>query len=160
MTDALAPEDVNFEQVSRSLATVRIVGATLSCAVPAAAFTVLALALSPWFYAGVGAVVLVFLWLLWLIPRQVRAIGFATSDTDFLVRRGIMFRRLDIVPYGRIQYVDIQEGPIARKLGIARIQLHTASAHTDAALDGLPVEQAARLRDLLVANGAYNLSGL
>ena len=160
MPDALTPAGVDFCHVSKSLATVRLIAAVLSLGIPAAAFAVLGVIFSPWFYVGAGVAVLIFLWLLWLIPRQVRAIQFATTETDFLVRRGIMFRRLDIVPYGRIQYVGVHEGPIARKLGVAAIQLHTAAADTDASLDGLPASQAAELRDLLVANGVSNLSGL
>lgn len=160
MTDPLMPDGVVFRPVSSSLATVRLVGAAIFVGLPAVAFVVLGITLSPLFFVGAGALALVFLWLLWLIPRQVRAIGYATEESDFLVRRGIMFRRLDIVPYGRIQFVDVSEGPVARKLGIASCHLHTASASTDASIAGLPVEEAASLRDLLVRNGSANLSGL
>ena len=158
--DALAPAGIEFSHVSKSLATVRLIGAGLALLAPLIVFVVLGALVDAWFYAGAGACLLIFLWLLWLIPRQVNAMRFATTETDFLVRRGIMFRKLDIVPYGRIQYVDVKEGPIARWLGIAGVQLHTASASTDASLEGLPASDAADLRDLLVANGASNLSGL
>ena len=160
MSNALSPAGVEFRAVSPSLATVRLVGAALTCGLPAVALAVLAAFTSPWFFLAAAAFVALFLWLWWLIPRQVRATMYATSDTDFLVRRGIMFRRLDVVPYGRIQYVDIHEGPIARKLGVAQVQLHTASAGTDAKVDGLPTAEASSLRDLLLSNGAANLSGL
>lgn len=160
MSDPLTPTGVEFQHVSRSLATVRIAVAGISCAIPAIASGILGVVLSPWFYFGILVCGLIFVWLLWFLPRQVHAIRFATTDSDFLVRRGILFRRLDIVPYGRIQYVDVSEGPIARRLGIAEIQLHTASADTDATLDGLPVAEAARLRDLLVEGGSTGLSGL
>lgn len=159
-TDALSPVGVDFSHVSKSLATVRLIGAALSLLAPLVVFVVLGFVVDTWFFVGVGACALIFLWLLWLIPRQVNAMQFATTETDFLVRRGIMFRKLDIVPYGRIQYVDVKEGPIARWLGIAGVQLHTASASTDAFLEGLPAADAADLRDLLVANGASNLAGL
>lgn len=160
MVDALSPAGVTFRPVSRSLGTARIVGAALSVGPFLVTFVVLGILISPWFFIGAGVMFLLFAWLFWLIPRQVRALGYATTDSDFLVRRGIMFRRLDIVPYGRIQFVDVNEGPVARHLGIASCQLHTASASTDAAIAGLPVEEAASLRDLLVANGASELSGL
>lgn len=160
MTDPLAPAGVVFRPVSRSLASVRLVGVGIFVGLPAVAFVVLGVTLSPFFYIGAAVLALVFLWLLWLIPRQVRAIGYATEESDFLVRRGIMFRRLDIVPYGRIQFVDVSEGPVARHLGIASCHLHTASATTDASIAGLPAAEAASLRDLLVKNGSSNLSGL
>ena len=50
---------------------------------------------------------------------------------------GIMFRSLVVVPYGRMQYVDVNAGPLARKFGIATVQLHTASPATSASIDGL-----------------------
>lgn len=96
MPDALTPAGVDFRHVSKSLATVRLIAAVLSLGIPAVAFVVLGIVFSPWFYVGAGLAALIFLWLLWLIPRQVRAIQFATTETDFLVRKGIMFRRLDL----------------------------------------------------------------
>ncbi len=168
MTDPISPQGVEFRRVSSSLTKVRLIGAGIGLLLPALICVLVTIPLvsmglegvAPWLYGVAGFLLLLFLWLLWLIPRQVKAIGYATTDTDFLVRRGIMFRRLDIVPYGRIQFVDVNEGPIARRLGIATCQLHTASAGTDAKIDGLPVGEAAVLRDLLVANGSSNLSGL
>ena len=94
------------------------------------------------------------------IPRQVRAIGYAERDDDLLIRHGIMFRTLVVVPYGRMQYVDVQAGPLARKLGIAQVQLHTASASTDATIDGLEPAEAERLRDRLASRGEARLAGL
>ncbi len=158
--DPLNPAGVEFHGVSPLLARLRLIGAALTLLVPAVVLAVMGFVLQPWLYLPAGLLAAVFLWQAWLIPRQVRAIAYATTDTDFLVRRGIMFRRLDVVPYGRIQYVDVQEGPIARPLGIASVQLHTASAGTDASLDGLPSQQAADLRDLLMKLGSDELSGL
>ena len=71
-----------------------------------------------------------------------------------------MFRSLVVVPYGRMQYVDVAQGPIARACGVSSIQLHTASAATDASIDGLPPAEAERLRDRLTARGETKLAGL
>jgi membrane protein YdbS with pleckstrin-like domain len=65
-----------------------------------------------------------------------------------------------VVPYGRMQYVDVQAGPLARAYGIAQVQLHTASPGTDAAIDGLPADEATRLRDQLASRGEARLAGL
>lgn len=158
--DPLAPEGVQFKPVSPNLAKVRLVGAAISLLVPAVVVAVLAIILTACLWIAVALLLGVFLWLLWLIPRQVRAIGYATTQSDLLVRRGIMFRRLDVVPFGRIQFVDVHEGPVARALGIASCTLHTASASTDASIDGLPAAEANRLREQLVTAGTASLSGL
>jgi hypothetical protein len=104
--------------------------------------------------------VLVGLWVAWLVPRQVRALRYAERDDDMLIQRGIMFRSLVVVPYGRMQYVDVNAGPIDRWLGIAKVQLHTAAPATDASIAGLPPAEAARLRDRLASRGEARLAGL
>ena len=95
-----------------------------------------------------------------VIGRQVRAWGYAERADDLLVRHGVMWRELVVVPYGRMQYVDVQAGPVDRLVGIAGLQLHTASAGTDARIPGVGAEEAARLRDRLASRGEAQLAGL
>jgi membrane protein YdbS with pleckstrin-like domain len=111
-------------------------------------------------WIGLGAAVVVFAWLWWLIGRRVRSFGYAERDDDLLVTSGIMFRRLVIVPYGRMQLVDVQAGPIDRWLGITTVQLHTAAATTDASIPGLEPDTAAALRDRLAQRGEQRTAGL
>jgi membrane protein YdbS with pleckstrin-like domain len=107
------------------------------------------------------AVIAAFLgWAFWLIPRQVRAIGYAELEEDLMIRKGVMFRSIAVVPYGRMQFVDVQAGPLTRRAGIAQVQLHTASPGTDASIPGLPEAEAARLRDRLSEAGEARLAGL
>lgn len=110
--------------------------------------------------AGLAACVLLAAWAWWIIGRQVRAMGYAEREDDLLVVRGIMFKQLAIVPYGRMQMVDLKAGPIDRALGIASVQLHTAAATSDAAIDGLEPDQAAALRDRLAERGEQRSAGL
>ncbi|MFC7878094.1 PH domain-containing protein [Isoptericola sp. NPDC057391] len=154
------PPGVAWQRVSPRLVPARLISTAVTLAVPIVAGVVLALLVSPWFWllAGVPAALLV--WALLLVPRQVRAIGYAERDDDLLIRKGIMFRTLVVVPYGRMQYVDVEAGPLDRKLGIAKVQLHTASASTDADIPGLVPDEAERLRDRLTARGEARLAGL
>ncbi len=99
-------------------------------------------------------------WAWWLIGRRVRSYGYAERADDLLVTSGILLRRLVVVPYGRMQLVDVTAGPIDRWLGITTVQLHTAAATSDAAIPGLPPEQAAALRDRLAAVGERRSAGL
>lgn len=120
-----------------------------------------------WFWLGWAGVVIVaalvlvaVVWGLWLIPRNWRAWGYSERDDDLLVTHGVMFRRLTVVPYGRMQFVDVASGPLERRYGLATIQLHTASPATDAKIPGLPAQEAARLRDRLSALGEAQAAGL
>jgi membrane protein YdbS with pleckstrin-like domain len=92
--------------------------------------------------------------------RRVRAWAFAERRDDLLVRRGVMFRRLSVIPYGRMQFVDVTAGPFERSLGLATVQMHTAAAASDARIPGLEAAEAARLRDQLTALGESRAAGL
>lgn len=158
--DPFSPGGVVFRPVSGNLVTVRLISAGLSLGIPLLTLAALAVWVTPWFWLGAAVPLALLLWLLWLVPRQVRAIGYAEADDDLVIRRGILFKSMSIVPYGRMQFVDVHQGPLDRHFGISSVQLHTASASTDATLPGLPADEASRLRDRLTARGEARLAGL
>ena len=160
MTSPFDPHDVTWNRVSPRLVTAMLVPAAISLGIPAVVGVVLAWTISPWFWLLAGFPILFLVWSILLIPRQVRAIGYAERDDDLLIRKGVMFRSMVVVPYGRMQYVDVEAGPLDRKLGLAKVQLHTASVGTDAVIPGLPPDEAARLRDRLASRGEARLAGL
>jgi uncharacterized protein len=95
-----------------------------------------------------------------IVGRAVRSWGYAERADDLLVTRGILNRQLVVVPYGRMQYVDVTAGPLDRRFGLSTVQLHTAAAATDARIPGLVPAEAARLRDRLAARGEATSAGL
>jgi membrane protein YdbS with pleckstrin-like domain len=106
--------------------------------------------------AGLALLVIGWPW----IGRRVRSWGYAERADDLVVGSGIWFRRLVVVPYGRLQFVDVTAGPLDRALGLTSVQLHTAAATSDAAIPGLTPEVAAQLRDRLAAKGEQRSAGL
>lgn len=92
--------------------------------------------------------------------RRVRAWGYAERAEDLWVRRGVMFRRMSVIPYGRMQYIEVTAGPFERAFGLATVQMHTAAAASDARIPGLPAVEAARLRDQLTSLGESHAMGL
>jgi uncharacterized protein len=94
------------------------------------------------------------------VRRRVRAWSYTERDDDLLVRRGVLFSRLSVVPYGRMQFIDVTAGPIERSFGLATVRLHTAAAASDARIPGLSREEAARLRDRLAELGEAQAAGL
>lgn len=95
-----------------------------------------------------------------LIVRSVHSWGYAERADDLLVRHGLMVRRLSIVPYARMQFVDVSAGPLERLFGLATVTLHTAAAASDAKIPGLVGPAATRLRDRLAALGETRVEGL
>lgn len=94
------------------------------------------------------------------VGRRFGSWGYAERGEDLLVRRGVMFSRLSVVPYGRMQFIDVTAGPLERAFGLATVRLHTAAASTDARIPGLEREEAARLRDSLAELGEAQAAGL
>lgn len=98
--------------------------------------------------------------LLEAVRRRFLAWGYAEREDDLLIRRGVVLRRTSVVPYGRMQYVDVTAGPLDRRLGLATVVLHTAAAATDATIPGLAAAEADRLRDRLAALGEARAAGV
>ena len=150
----------DWQRVSRKLVWVELaevlVGAILGLGVGFALVFV-----TDWVgWAVVGVVAAVSVVRFVLVPRRVWAIGYVLRDDDLVVRRGILFSRLVAVPYGRMQLIDVNRGLVARALGLAELRLVTAAAASNVAIPGLPVQEAAELRDLLVARAEERRVGL
>jgi hypothetical protein len=159
--DPFAPAGVDWTPVSGRLIGVRMVATGLSAGLLALVILVIALVVDRWpVWLGLLVPVIAFAWSATLIPRRVRAWGYAEREDDLMIRHGVLFRALTVVPYGRMQYVDVNAGPLDRLFGVATVQLHTASASTDATIPGLVPAEAARLRDRLTARGQARLAGL
>jgi hypothetical protein len=92
--------------------------------------------------------------------RRVRAWAYRERDDDLIVQRGVMVSRLSVVPYGRMQFIDVVAGPIERAYGLATVRMHTAAAASDARIPGLSRDEADRLRDHLAELGEARAAGL
>ncbi|WP_231329187.1 PH domain-containing protein [Actinomadura graeca] len=89
-----------------------------------------------------------------------RSFGYAERADDLIVTHGVVVKRLIVVPYGRMQFVDVTAGLLERWMGIATVRMHTAAAATDATIPGLPATEAALLRDRLARKGEERSMGL
>ena len=131
--------------------------------VPLAALVtvVLALGASAWgAVLGAGVVLALGVVAEWIARRRVRAWRYAEREDDLLVQRGLLFSRLSVVPYGRMQFIDVTAGPFERSFGLATVRMHTAAAASDARIPGLSGAEAARLRDRLAELGEAQAAGL
>jgi uncharacterized protein len=165
-SDLFAPPGAPWQRVSPALTKVRRILAIP----PLVLIAVITGALgatgvgSGWLTALFTAVAVVALaiaaWVWSWAPRNTASWGYAEDEDDLLVTGGVMLRRLVAVPYGRMQFVDMQAGPIDRAFGIASVTLHTASTETAATIPGLPAAEATRLRNRLTELGESAGAGL
>jgi uncharacterized protein len=152
--------ELAWQPVSPALRTVRLITLATFTGPLLLAGLVVALVVTPWVWLGVLGVLVLAVWAAWVIHRQVGAISWVELEEEIVIRKGRLYRTLVSVPYGRLQYVDIQSGPLARAFGIASCEIHTASPESGGSLPGLPTAEAEALRARLAARGEAQRAGL
>jgi uncharacterized protein len=103
--------------------------------------------LSPW-YLYVAALIVALVATIVIPGRRYRAWAYRTSDDELHIQQGIWVRSRTIIPFGRVQHIDVSQGPVERHYGVATLTLHTAGTRSAAvALPGLDFHQAEQMRD-------------
>lgn len=74
---------------------------------------------------------------------------FALRADDLWIRRGILIRTVSVIPYRRLQFVDTEQGPLARLFGLAELVVHTAAPGTSGRVPGLDAQEAEVIRERL-----------
>ena len=89
-----------------------------------------------------GAVVL-------LLPgRRYRSWAWRMDEDELRIGSGVLVRSDTVVPFGRVQHIDIVRGPLQRRYGLGSLVLHTAGTRSAAILlPGLEIGEAERMRD-------------
>ena len=107
-----------------------------------------------WTGAIAGLVILTALLLVLRIPhRRFSARGYSMSGDRLRVVRGIWFRSDTVVPFGRVQHIDVDRGPIERYFDLATLTLHTAGSHNASVhLPGLQHDRALAMREEIRAH--------
>ncbi len=161
MTHRLELPDVEWRRVSSRYIVVDLVGtlvfgiiACVATSLPAIFFG------NPLLWTIPASLAVIFIVTLALTPRRVRAIGYQLRDDDLLFRRGLMFQRFVAVPYGRMQLVDINRGPLDRAVGLSELKFVTAATATGVVIPGLTFADAEELRDRLVQLAESRRAGL
>jgi membrane protein YdbS with pleckstrin-like domain len=140
-----------WRRVSPKYVIVDVVGALVFAIVITAASSIPAFVIGvAWLWIFPIAIAVIMLIVIAFIPRRVRSIGYQLRDDDLLFRRGLLFQRFVSVPYGRMQLVDIDRGPVSRIVGLSDLKFVTAAASSGVSIPGLPLAEAEELRDRLV----------
>ena len=154
-------EQGQWRRVSPKYIVVDLVGNLIFGVIVVAAASVPAFITHNIFWWALPAsLAVVFIIALALTPRRVRAMGYQLRDDDLVFRKGLMFQRFVAVPYGRMQLVDINRGPLARSLGLSELRFVTAAASSTVVIPGITHEEAEALRDQLVALAESRRAGL
>ena len=104
--------------------------------------------------AFIVPVLLAAAWIIIRVPlRRYHARGFSMSGDRLRVVRGLLFRSDTVVPFGRVQHIDVHQGPLERAFGLATLTVHTAGSHNaSVSLPGLAQADAAAMRETIRAH--------
>jgi uncharacterized protein len=154
-----------WQRISMRYAIVESIGSVIGWGVVAAGATIpIWLAndneLPWWGWLPLGAATALMILAVVFAFLRTRTIGYLQRPDDLLVRRGMLFRRFVAVPYGRMQIVDITQGPIERMFGLKSLKFVTAAASSGITIPGMPGDTAEELRDRLVAVSESRRAGL
>jgi len=84
-----------------------------------------------------------------IAPNRIyRRLGYAIDSRLLRTVRGWLFHTDTIVPFVRVQHIDVMRGPFDKLFGTATLVVHTAGTHNSVVtLPGLSPERAAEIRD-------------
>ena len=95
---------------------------------------------------GLGGGLLVRWWtaLVW------RGWQFRIGEDALHLRHGVLVRRESTIPFHRVQHIDLEAGPLERRMGLTSLVLRTASASSDATIPGIDASEANDLREQIL----------
>lgn len=148
---SLFGNELPWRPVSERLRTVRLIVLTVMLVPLLVAAVLVAVLVTDWAWIAVVGLALLGVWGAWIIARQVSALTWIELPEELVIRKGRVFRTLVSLPYARLQYVDVQSGPLLRAHGLAACEFHTASPASGGSLPGLTTVEAEELRTRLMA---------
>ncbi|MBA3638624.1 MAG: PH domain-containing protein [Acidobacteriota bacterium] len=94
-------------------------------------------------------------WLVWLAEvwprRSYEATSYVVDQVGVEIWRGVHWRAIIAVPRSRVQHIDVLQGPLRRRFGLAALVIFTAGTeHSTVRLDNLEHQVALDLRDQLL----------
>lgn len=97
------------------------------------------------------AIVAISLFILWWTIKSIHRTGVALREHDFVLKTGVFWRKVTVVPFNRIQHIELHKGPLERKFDLATIKLYTAGGSgVDLAVGGLEAPRAEQLRQFML----------
>lgn len=108
----------------------------------------------PWTWLPLCAPALLALLVVLFLPfKRFRSRGYEMGEDRLRVVKGVMFHADTVVPFSRVQHLDVEQGPIERFYGVARLILHTAGTHNSSVtLPGLAHADAIAMREAIRAH--------
>lgn len=157
-----APEGRTWQRIPTALAWYRRLVTGAGCLAVGAAGGVLLLMWGHPLWAGAWLLAaLATAGVLWFLAGLFqRSWGYVEASAELYMSYGVLVRQLVVVPYGRMQVVDVTADLLEQALGIATVRVRTAASTADTRVVGLPLADAVQLRDRLAERSESFSTGL
>lgn len=141
-------DDGDDRRLDRRVVTVWTLSTAVSLLVPTAAAsvpTILLLDTVGWVILAVGLALTVGM-ALWYPRAAYARWRWRLTELAVELDHGVIVRRHEALPYFRIQQIDVTRGPLDRMLGLASLEVTSASASGSVSLPGLAADDAPEVR--------------
>ena len=146
--EGLDPVDPAFAKVLRVVTLLNM--APLAIAASVFDFLLIRHLEGPYGLITAGAWLIAIIVIVTFPSRRVSRWGFKMGADQLRVARGWLFRTDTIVPFVRVQHIDVGQGPIERWFGLSHLIVHTSGTHNSTVtLPGLHADLAAAMRETI-----------
>jgi uncharacterized protein len=144
-------DPVELSRLHPSHVKVSRIVATLMMTVPLIAAVSLEVAQIAPMGSFIGPFIVLALYFIWRMPpRRYKRWGYHMATDRIRIVRGYWFYSDTVVPLGRIQHIDVDQGPIQRRYDLATLRMHTAGTHgATVSLPGLLHSDALAMREAI-----------
>ena len=151
MTLAIDPPLLAVEPNYRHVLRARLAATWVPLAIGAVVVDQLALRDSPLHWLPTIVVPLLAVLFVAVIPqRKYRRLRYRLTDRMLQSVHGWMFHTDTLVPFVRVQHLDVTRGPLDKLFGTASLVVHTAGTHNSiVTVNGLAPDRAAEIRDVI-----------
>jgi len=151
MTPEIDPPLLAVEPNYRHVLRARLAATWLPLAVGAIVADTMLLDGTP--FRGLPSIVVPFLAILAILfipQRTYRRLRYRLTERMLHSVHGWMFHTDTLVPFVRVQHLDVKRGPLDKMFGTASLVVHTAGTHNSiVTVDGLAPERASEIRDVI-----------
>ena len=143
--ESFQPVEASYKAVLRARMLVLWVPLTIGAFVLERSFAL------PWPGLLFGLVVFLAIIAVVVAPQRIYArLGYRVGDRLLQVVRGWAFHTDTVVPFVRVQHLDVTRGPLDKMFGTASLVIHTAGTHNSiVTVPGLAPDRAAEIRDII-----------
>lgn len=154
-------ENIDYESIPRAALYVNliVIGIIFLIILLAASLAVILIdEVQPYGLFILGGILLLSAFVCFVEWKSFQFKGFALRDHDIAFREGWMWKSTIIVPYNRVQHIEVNQGPIDKLFDLASINIFTAGgSSSDLEISGLSPDQAANIKSFIISKTNKNI---